>query len=135
MGDRLRRVVLIGVAAGEDDMGRDPVALGETEHVLARLGRVHVIDAQIQGRADLELRQHADGGDTAGSVHQRGDGTTVDHPAIGVADDMLAVGQTQGQAFGAGRVHLQAEHLAMTQGRQKALSALQNGGSAHPRTS
>src|SRR5690606_25065675 len=91
VGDGLFRIVLVGDAAGEDDGGRHPVALGEAEDVLVRIGRVHVVDAQVQGRAHLEVRQEAHGGNAAGGVHQGGDGATVDHAVFGIADDLLAV--------------------------------------------
>lgn len=125
MGDGLARIVLVGEAAGEDHVRRDPVALGEAIDILVRFGGMHIVDAQVERRADLEVRQHADRGNTAGGVHQGGDRTAVDDPAFRVADDRLAVGQAQGQSFLVGGLDRQPQHLAMTQGREKAPGALE----------
>ena len=50
MGDGLARIVLVGEAAGEDHVRRDPVALGEAIDILVRFGGMHVVDAQVERR-------------------------------------------------------------------------------------
>lgn len=56
MGDRLFGIVLISKTTGEDHIGCYPVALGEAVDIFVRFSGVHVVDAQIEGRADFEFR-------------------------------------------------------------------------------
>ncbi|CAE6920591.1 conserved protein of unknown function [Ectopseudomonas oleovorans] len=126
VGDGLLGVILIGVATGEDDVGGHAIALGETEHILARLGGMHVVDAQVQRRADLELGQHAHGGNATGGVHQRGDRPAMDDAGIRIANDVRRVRQAQGQALAVSALDRHAEHLTMTQCSKKPLRAILN---------
>src|SRR5690606_25924969 len=119
MSDRLARIALIGVATGEDDIFGHPIALGKAEDILVWLSRAHVVDAQIERRAYLEIRQHAHSRNAARGIHQRGDGTAMNHAGFRIANDLRAVGQTQRQSLWRGLMHAQAQYLAVAQGRQE----------------
>src|SRR5690606_18242981 len=131
MGNGLVDVALIGHAASEDHSRRDPVALGETEHVMVRLGGMHVVDAQVQRRTDFQFGQRASRGYAAGGIHQGGDGAAMDDPGFGVADNLVAVRQAQRQAFSIGLFDTHAQYLAVAQEGQEVLGTFQNNGVAH----
>jgi len=48
----------------------------------------------------------------------------MNHAGLGIADDLGAVGQAQGQPLGLGCMHAHAQHLAVAQGRKEALGTL-----------
>ncbi|MNP55441.1 hypothetical protein D3C76_1500900 [compost metagenome] len=58
MGDGLVGVVLVGETPAEDHVRGDPIALREAVDIFVGLGGVHVVDAQVEGGTDFELRQH-----------------------------------------------------------------------------
>ncbi|MNR42336.1 hypothetical protein D3C85_1608420 [compost metagenome] len=93
MGDGVLGIVLIGETTGEDHVGGHSVALGKTVDIFMRFGGMHVVDAQIEGRADFKFGQHAQGRHAAGSIHQRCQRTAVDHASLRVANDLRAVRQ------------------------------------------
>ncbi|MNE89992.1 hypothetical protein D3C80_1874620 [compost metagenome] len=99
MGDGLLRIVLIGHAAGKDHIAGHPVAVGVAVDVQSGFGRVHVVDAQVEGRTDFELRQCTECGHAAGGVHQGGQGTSVNGAGLGVTDDLRRIRQQQGHAL------------------------------------
>ncbi|MNG23725.1 hypothetical protein D3C84_1083630 [compost metagenome] len=74
---------------------------------------MHVVNAQVQRRADLELRQRAEGGHAAGGVHQGGDRPAVHRAGLRVADDPRGVWQHQGHALGVSVMHAHLEYLTM----------------------
>ncbi|MNI68581.1 hypothetical protein D3C73_1242850 [compost metagenome] len=92
---------------------------------------MHVVDAQVEGRADFELRQYAEGRHATGGVHQGGQGAAVNYPGLGVADDLRAVWQHYGEPFGTGAVNAQSKHRTMSQRRQEPCRTLKNGVFGH----
>ncbi|MOA46990.1 hypothetical protein D3C78_1695730 [compost metagenome] len=124
MRDRLVRVVLVGEAAGKDDVTGDAVAFGEAVDVLVRFGRAHVVDAQVDGRADLGAGQHAEGRHPAGGIHQGGDGAAVNHAIFRIAHDGFAIRQAQCHSLGFCRNSLDTEQLTMAQNPEKTAHAL-----------
>ena len=115
VGNGLIDIALVGDAPGEDYRRRNAVAFGETEDVVPRLSRMHVVDAQIERRADLEFRQCAGCGNPAGGVHQRSDRAAMNDSGLRVADDLFAVRQAQGESAAVGMLDTQAQNLAVPQ--------------------
>ncbi|MNT93692.1 hypothetical protein D3C72_2352290 [compost metagenome] len=69
------------------------------------LGGVHVVDAQVEGRADFEFREHTEGRHATGGVHQRGQRPAMNHAGFGIADNLRAIRQHNRQSFVAGAVN------------------------------
>jgi len=83
---------VVGDAACEGDVLGHLETFGEGEDVFARRRRLHVVDAQVE-RGDLtDKGRFRSDRDAAGVVEQCRDDAAVDDAGVGIADQVLGVG-------------------------------------------